>query len=123
MMRFEVKKMQKRYRHFLKLSEVQRMSYDMGLSIWVDNQQFFGEPDFPVLDFLYAVYKWKSSKDNEDFAYNCIETEDNPLISFTREKNMWAMYSPWQLFKCEKRFAKEEIIGALDDLEKKIYCK
>ena len=121
MIRFEVKKRQKRYKNFLKLSEMQRLNYDMGLSIWVDNQQFFWEPDFPVLDFLYTVYKWKTSKDNEDFIYNCVETEDNPLISFTREKSMWMICSPWQLFECEKRFTKEEIVNALDVLEKTIY--
>ena len=109
------------YKNFLKLSEIQRLSHDMGLSIWVNNQQFFLEPDFPVLDFLYTVYKWKISKDNEDFFYNCIETEDNPLISFTRENSMWTICSPWQLFECEKRFTKEEIINALDVLERKIY--
>lgn len=121
MIRFEVEKRQNRYKNFLKLSEVQRLAFDMGLSIWVDNQQFFSEPDFPVLDFLYFVYKWISSKNNDDFAYNCIETEDNPLISFKKENNMWAIYSPWQLFECKKVFTKDEIVNALDILEKNIY--
>lgn len=93
----------------------------MGLSIWVDNQHFLEEPDFPVLDFLYAAYKWKSSKDTEDFIYNCIETEDNPLISFTKAKDMWVICSPWQLFQCEEKFTKEEIVNAIDVLAKTIY--
>ena len=92
----------------------------MHLSIWIGDQQFCEEPDFPVLDFLYTVYKWKLSKDNEDFIYNCIETEDNPLISFKREKNVWTICSPWQLFECKKKFTKDEIVNALDNLEKTI---
>jgi len=120
MIHFEVKKKQKKYKHFLKMSEEQRLKYDMCMSIWVDNQQFFWEPDFPVLDFLYNAYKWKLSKDNEDFFYNCIETEDNPLISFTSEKNLWGICSPWQLFECEKKFTKEELVNAFDVLEKTI---
>lgn len=121
MIRFEVEKRQKRYKDFLKLSEIQRLNFDMGLSIWIGDQQFFNEPDFPVLDFLYTVHKWKSPKDNENFIYNCIETVDNPLISFTREKDMWVICSPWQLFECQKKFTKEEIVNALDVLEKTIY--
>ncbi len=121
MIRFIIEKSQKRYKNYLKLSEIQRLKYDMSFSIWIDNQRFFWEPDFPIFDFLYNVHKWKLSKDNEDFFYNCIETEDNPLICFTKKKNMWVFFSPWQLFECKKEFTKEEIVSSLNALEKTIY--
>ena len=33
---------------------------------------------------------------------------------------MFTISSPWQLFECETKFSKEQIISALDKLEKQI---
>ena len=93
--------------------------YESNFKIIVDNKLFFHEPNFPLLEFLYFVNEWKKQS-NSSFEYISIETEDNPLISFIREKNAWKIYSPWQLFKCDSKFTKEELVNALDKLEKTV---
>ena len=73
-----------------------------------------------MLEFLRSVNDWKN-QDVGLFEYVSIETEDNPLISFISENDMWVICSPWQLFECKTKFTKEQLVSALDVLEKTIY--
>ena len=43
-------------------------------------KNFFDELEFPIFEFLLYFHGWKSNESN-DFIYNSLETEDNPLIS------------------------------------------
>ena len=51
------------------------------LTIEINNETFFMEPYFPVIEFIRTLEKWDKIN---NMAYNCIETEDNPLISFIK---------------------------------------
>lgn len=93
--------------------------YEADFKIIVNGRVFFHEPDFPLLEFLRFADKWKNQSTGT-FEYISIETEDNPLISFINDNDMWKIYSPWQLFECETKFTKEELVNALDVLEKTI---
>lgn len=95
------------------------IEYEVNFKILIDGRLFFEEPNFPLLEFLFFVKEWKNHN-HASFEYVSIETEDNPLICFKCEKDMWAIYSPWQLFECKTKFTKEQIVSALDTLEKKI---
>lgn len=96
------------------------IEYEAEFSIIINGKVFFNDPKFPLLEFLHYVNKWKSQR-TESLEYISIETEDNPLISFKSEQDMLLICSPWQLFKCETKFTKEEIVSALDILEKTVY--
>lgn len=94
--------------------------YEADFRIIVNGKVFFHEPNFPLLEFLHSVNDWRNQGVGS-LEYVSIETEDNPLISFISEKDMWVVYSPWQLFECETKFTKEQLLSALDALEKTIY--
>lgn len=93
--------------------------YEVNFRIIVNGKLFFEEPNFPLLEFLHCINNWKN-QDNGSFEYVSIETEDNPLISFICENDMFVICSPWQLFKCKTQFTKEQLVSALDALVKKI---
>lgn len=88
------------------------LGYETNLTILIDNEIFFDEPDFPVLEFLKYAIEWKENA-SFPFRYNSIETEENPLISFSYENDMLRISSPWQKFHCKTLFRVEEIIDAI----------
>lgn len=87
----------------------------------INNQVFFEEPNFPVLEFWYFTNSWRE-KECELFEHNSMETEDNPLISLLQHDCGWTIHSPWQQFECEVQFAKEELLRALDILQNEVIC-
>ena len=91
------------------------LEYEAKFRIVIDGQVFFEEPDFPIYEFLHFANDWKE-QDNRNFEYVSMETEDNPLISFICEGDLWTIHSPWQLFECTRQFAKEEIVRALEQM-------
>lgn len=95
------------------------VEYEADFSILVNGKLFFHEPNFPLLEFLHFVTR-KKIENGGSVDYISIETEENPLISFIYEDDMFTISSPWQLFECETKFSKEQIISALDKLEKQI---
>lgn len=94
------------------------IEYEVNFKIIINGKLFFEEPNFPLLEFLFFVKEWKN-QNGGSFEYVSIETEDNPLISFKCERDMWTIYSPWQLFECKTKFTKEQLVNALDTLEEK----
>lgn len=83
------------------------------LTIEINKEIFFKQPYFPVLEFIRTLEKWDKES---DMFYNCIETEDNPLISFIYSNRGWVVKSPWQLFESKELFSKEELLAAVNDL-------
>ena len=87
--------------------------YDGVLTILIDNTKFF-EDEIAILEFFRDLIKWiNSPRKSKNMLYNCIETEDNPLISFTCENGKWFICSPWQLFACKISFSREELENAI----------
>lgn len=80
--------------------------------IVIDDKIFFSEPDFPIFEFWKQLYNW-SLIDN-DFHYNSLETDDNPLITFSRIDNTekYSIYSKWQMFDCVCPFTKDDLMRA-----------
>ncbi len=95
------------------------IEYEAEFEIIVNGEIFFYEPNFPIFEFLHAVNEWKKQGVGS-FEYVSIETEDNPLISFICEEDMWIICSPWQLFECKTKFTREQLVIALNVLEKTI---
>lgn len=84
----------------------------VNLVIEINSEKFFEEPYFPVLEFLQQVMLWKEQ--SSDFYYNSLEAEeDNPLISFVSENGLFRIHSPWQKFKCNELFSKDDILQAI----------
>ena len=108
----------------LSLSYPDLLKEEQDFCITVNGNMFFEQPLFPILEFLHSYLKWKISlnskkkfsKQKHDFYYNSIETEDNPLISFKKDKSGWKLDSPWKNFECEDVFLLEDFICACDKL-------
>lgn len=80
--------------------------------IKINDKIFFNQP-FPILEFIRTLERW--DKTNNMF-YNCIETEDNPLISFIISKDGWKIKSPWQLFECNEFLSQKELLESIEKL-------
>lgn len=66
-------------------------------AIVLKDRTFYGEPDFPVVEFATQASQWLKSSDG-DFDYTSMESEEDPLISFRMTPGgLWAPYSPHQL--------------------------
>ncbi|HNX15734.1 MAG TPA: hypothetical protein PKH29_12880 [Oscillospiraceae bacterium] len=76
--------------------------------IIIDGKTFFTEPLFPILEFVQYSIKWVK-ENNVSFIYNTIESEENPILSFTQQQGQWKIYSVWQKFECNELFKFEDI--------------
>ena len=97
-----------------KLNSIELLKYDVTFEIRIDNQLFFYDESFALLDLLYQLYEWKISLENVDFVYNSIETEDNPLLSLLFKDKGYSISSAWKLFSSDAIFSKEQIIQAFE---------
>lgn len=81
---------------------------------------FFSQPQFPISEFCNATYRWERSYLHKNMYYSSVETDDNPLICFIYTGQMWRIQSPWELFKSEKIFSRENISNSLNELYKTV---
>jgi len=86
-------------------------------TIKINDKIFFSEPYFPVMEFIRTLERWDKTN---NMIYNCIETEDNPLISFITSKNGWKIKSPWQLFECNDFFTQKELLESINKLTESV---
>jgi hypothetical protein len=94
------------------------LSLEGDFDIIVDNNLLFSEPHFSILEFLRDASMWINNPTLEqNMEYNCIDTEENPLISFIAHGGSYRIQSPWQLFECKTLFTAIEIKQAIDNLK------
>lgn len=90
--------------------------YESLFTIEISGKEFFSESYINTLELLQQIEKWKLEKG--DFLYNCIDTEDNPLLSFVKEKDgLYSIKSPWQKFECCEHFDYNDLINIEEILE------
>ena len=86
--------------------------------IFIEEELFFEEPLFSVMEFLWQAKQWRSDGMKGDMEYNSIETEDNPLILFRKaEEDGWQLVSPWQSFVSSQLHRTDELTAAINELE------
>lgn len=87
-------------------------------TITVDGAVYFSEPSFPIYEFLSQANEWGTNGElRVNMEYSSLETDENPLISFTRNaKGTYSLKSPWAEFDCTADFSFSEICKAVADL-------
>lgn len=83
-------------------------------SIKINNNTFFSDSNFNILEFLQQIAFWEINKG--DMKYNCVDTDDNPLISFIEENGLYTIHSPWQKFECNDKFSFADLISVKEIL-------
>jgi len=83
--------------------------------IMINEEIFFHEPLFPILELVQYCRQWIINA-NTNFAYNTIESEENPLLSFMLQKEKWRISSVWQKFECEVEFSFTEVKAFIRDI-------
>ena len=97
------------------------LEYEGNFEITIDSKILFSQPYIIILEFLRDAFNWISSKDkSKDMLYNCIETDDNPLIRFIEKDGMWYIQSPWQKYECDVAFTREELETAVLNLDRSV---
>lgn len=91
------------------------LKYDGCFKIIIDDKIYFEDNEFCIYEFIYYITKWLNCE-NRAMEYNCVDTEENPLISFTPYENQWKISSPWQNFKNNVLFSADELKNALAEL-------
>ncbi|MBC8080483.1 MAG: hypothetical protein H7X86_09070 [Gorillibacterium sp.] len=84
--------------------------------IKINDKIFFNQP-FPILELIRTLERWDKTS---NMFYNCIETEDNPLISFVTSKDGWIIKSPWQLFECNVFLSQKELLESIEKLTESV---
>ena len=95
----------------MRLYDLMRIDHDFKITI--DSRVFFHEPLFPILELAQYCLTWRENP-NQDFIYNTIESEENPLLAFQRRGDAWQICSVWQEFECETPFCFTEVIAFVD---------
>lgn len=89
--------------------------------IKVNGTLYFDEPNFSVDEFLLNAERWLTDKDKaQDMRYFSVDTDDNPLISFSMKNDCWYVDSPWRLFECNVSFTRDELEKAVSELKKSV---
>lgn len=83
-------------------------------TIKINDKVFFSTFGFNILEFLLCIAQWEINKG--DMIYNCIDTNDNPLISFIEEDGFYRIHSAWQEFECKEKFDFSELISVKEIL-------
>ena len=99
-----------------KMDEIEIIQYDLPFKIIINDYIFFYDEYFTVLEFIKTVLDWKEDNVCNDMLYNCIDTDDNPLISFRNTDYGWVIESPWERYKCDCYFDKKQILDAFEEL-------
>lgn len=89
--------------------------YEGSFRIIVDEKVFFEDENFAIFEFLTYVNKWISNC-KENMLYECMDTEDNPLIGFYFCEDGWLIDSPWKNFKMHRLFSTDELKTAILNL-------
>lgn len=93
------------------------LEFEGVFEIIIDNEVFFFDEYFLVFEFLNSALKWMELDGESEMHYHCIDTNDNPLISFLPvPSHLWTINSPWQKFQCQTLFTKEELYHAIERL-------
>ena len=96
------------------------LEYSGSFRIVIDNKVYFEDDCFCIYEFLYYVNKWRKSAARA-MEYMCMDTEENPLISFIPcATDEWIISSPWGKFENNTVFTSADIENALIELSKKI---
>ncbi|MDR1892879.1 MAG: hypothetical protein LBQ48_07730 [Oscillospiraceae bacterium] len=97
------------------------LEYEGNLKIIINSKVFFCQPYIIILEFLRDAVNWVSNPDKSaNMLYNCIETDDNPLISFINQNDGWLIKSPWQNFVSSYLFCRNELEQAVIDLRQSV---
>lgn len=83
--------------------------------IVVDEQLWFGEEFFCLLEFIHHYLKWKRNETTDMLCF-MEDADENPLISFVQKDNDFVLFSPWQRSACQHSFTKEQLVQACDGL-------
>lgn len=94
------------------------LEYEGNIKIVINFKTFFCEPCFPILEFLRDAIDWVGYENKtKPMQYYCIDTEENPLISFVERCGKWYIQSPWQKFESRDAFLRDELEKCVLDLE------
>jgi len=88
---------------------------DRFFKIFIDGQLLYDQSHFSMWEFAQYSLKWIKSP-NENFIYNSIESDENPMLSFVRSEAGWKVYSVWQEFECNNVFSSEEVVDFIKSI-------
>jgi hypothetical protein len=113
--------LRKRYAEWHDDKNHHNMEYEGEFDILINGETFFHDDFFVIYEFLEVALAWSRSVNDQCLYYNCIDTDDNPLISFVPIKNDgWQMFSPWQRYRCNHLFSKKELARAVENLNAQV---
>lgn len=92
-----------------KIKPEKALQYEIPFEILIDGKVYFSDEYFPLLDFAKFISDAGAFSEQADILYNCIETEENPLIGFCFRDGEWFINSPWELFVCEESFSNRSV--------------
>lgn len=99
---------------------------DGEFQIFIDDEAYFDEKEFLLLEFGILLKKWVTKINNgktEDFIYNSIE-HDSPILEFRSTYGTWEVFSDWRISDNRFFVLSDNLVDScrkfLDELEEKL---
>ncbi|MCL2284909.1 MAG: hypothetical protein FWC32_00925 [Firmicutes bacterium] len=95
--------------------------------IYINDRLFYHDKYFSPLEFCRYAIEWLERdkgwlKRKNDFAYDTIETDDNPQIAFRIVEGGWKLESVWQEFVCDNIFSDDEVKYFINEIISQVVC-
>ena len=93
------------------------VNIDTQFSIFIDDELFLYEPNFPILELSFVLAKWKKDdfKKKESFFYRPIDFDEQDYLWLKHEDGGWKIGAAWQKFECTNSFTDDYIEGLVDE--------
>jgi hypothetical protein len=90
--------------------------------IIIDRKLFFDEEDFLLVEFVSEIKRWleRYKLNKEDFIYNSMDVDEEPIIIFKITQNGFIISSLWQNFTSNVILQELELILKIEEFVKNV---
>jgi len=90
-------------------------------SVVINGTEYFESGGIPVIEFIDQAEAWiAKANETADFLYDCVDTDDKPLMAFRYRDGFFTFRSPWELARSEDQLTFEDIRSAVEQLLKQL---
>lgn len=101
----------------MEMSPAAVLETECRFAVELNGRIWFDEPLFAIHELLQSVKPWRDAGCRDSLDFCSMETEDNPLLRFTRTERGWQLQAPWQRFPAEDAvIGHQTLVEAVDAL-------
>lgn len=99
----------------LKIPYYDLIKIEVAIKIYINNNLFFTDDYFPLLEFIYQFEHWSINQPKNIFEFNSIEATENPILSFQIINENCIFNSVWKLTSDLPKVKLKEVIEEINN--------